>query len=173
MSYFSIYNFGIGNAFVKFTAEYHAKKDYKHLSHLLSTGMTIGAMIAVIILCILFLWTEEMLMFFDVNPDNLADATFVLLGVGITTAFMMTFNVYGAVLTGIQRLDIKNYTHVLILTFEFFGTVILLNMGHGIRAVTLTYATGLLITTLIYFFIVKKLRPELSIHPLNLSLIHI
>ena len=26
MSYFSIYNFGIGNAFVKFTAEYHAKK---------------------------------------------------------------------------------------------------------------------------------------------------
>ena len=170
MSYFSIYNFGIANAFVKFTAQYHVKKDYTHLSHLLSTGMAMGTLIAGIILTVLLLWSEDMLHFFNIQQANLADTTFVLIGVGITTAFMMMFNVYGAVLTGLQRLDIKNYILVAVLTFEFIATIILLNLGFGIRAVTFTYATGLLFTTLLHFIFVKKIRPELRINPLNARL---
>lgn len=165
LSYFAMYNFGLANAFVKYAAQYTARNEITALSRLLSTGMAIGWGIALAILAVLFFATDWMVRFFGV-ADISADAHFVLYGVGIATAFTMAFSVYGAVLTGIHRLDLKNYAHVSVQTIEFTTMVILLNLGFGIRSVTVLYAASLVAITLVSALLVYRQVPGLRLNPL-------
>ena len=95
MSYFVFYNFGISSAFIKYTAEYHAKKDYAHLSNLLSTGMAAAAVLGITIIALLYCFTDTIITFFDFETARSADAVFVVKGIGLATAFTIATGVYG------------------------------------------------------------------------------
>ena len=66
LSYFTFYNFGVNTAYVKYTAECHAKGEYTRLGRLLSTGMVLGALIGVLIIFALFALTDRIVEFFKV-----------------------------------------------------------------------------------------------------------
>ncbi len=169
MSYFSIYNFGIANAFVKYAAEYFATNRIDRMSQTLSTGMALGVLLAAGVVAVLLLFTDSMIAFFDVEADNTADLRYVLIGVGLTTAFTLATSVYQAVLTGIQRLDLRNYCYVAVQSVEFTAMVILLNMGYGLRMVVGLYAAGLVANTLLAAMLTYRLVPGIRLNPLRAS----
>ena len=107
MSYFVVYNFGMANTFIKYTAECNSTKDYKRLSHLLSTGMSISLLLAGAIMVVLLFFTDAAISFFNINMENSEDSRLIILGVGLTTALNIGFSVYNGALIGIHRMDIK------------------------------------------------------------------
>ena len=169
IGYFTIYNFGIANAFVNFTAQLHARKDYERLNGLLSTGVAVNLLLAVAIAGFVTCFRDSALTFFRVHADNMSDGSFVLLGVGLTSAFSIATSVYSGVLTGLQRLDVRNYTTVAIGTLEFVASITLLNLGYGIRAVVFVYGLSVVITNLTYAWHAHRLLPALHLSPLLLS----
>lgn len=167
MSYFVVYNFGIANAFVKYTAEHHARNEHERLGQILSTGMLAGILIGAGIIVFFFFFTENAIHFFNIQVENAPDARFVIFGVAIVSAFSMVTSVYGAVLTGIQRIDIRNYCFVAGITIEFFFMVVALNLGYGIKTVTVLYTCNVVFSNVLCWYAVRRLLPNVRINPLR------
>lgn len=167
MSYFVVYNFGIANAFVKYTAELNAKGEHARLSGLLSTGTAFGWLLGAGILVFFFRFTDAAVAFFNIPEDNAADARFVIFGVAVVSAFSMATSVYKAVLTGIQRLDLANYIFSAGITIEFFAMLAALRMGCGIQTVTVLYALNIIGSTLACAWFTRRLLPAVRINPLR------
>lgn len=164
-SYFTIYNFGISNAFVKYAAEYSANKDHERLSGLISTGMAVALSFAVVVALTLLLFTEQAVAFFNISMDRREEARFVVVGIGLTSAFNIAFNAYPALLTGIQRLYVVNNCRVFVLTFEVGVTFIFLYLGHGLTTVMLVYMAGVVLSGLTTAYFTHKYLPDLRIAP--------
>ncbi len=156
MNYFEINNFGINTAFIKYTAQYHATGDYRRLSDVLSTGMAAAGCIGIGGLGVLWLFTGQIVGFFQLAGENVVDARFVVLGVGMATGLKIAFGVYRSVLTGIQRLDIVNGVHVLFLTAELGAVVVFFYYGYGIRVLVYAYLFSTLGTTLVMAWYLKR-----------------
>jgi O-antigen/teichoic acid export membrane protein len=165
ITYFVFYNFGLSNALIKYTAEYHAKQEYKHLSHLLSTGLAVTLLLGVMVVTILWSFNEQAVAFFNVDLAHVPEARFVILGVGLVTALTLSMEIYPAILVGIQRLDVKNYCRVGVMTIEFFCTILFLYLGFGIRALVVIYGGGLIISTLLMAYFVYRYLPTLRLNP--------
>lgn len=164
-SYFTIYNFGISNAFVKYTAEYSAHRDHERLSGLISTGMAVAVAFAALVAAILLLFTDQAVDFFNISSERRDEARFVVTGIGLTSAFNIAFNAYPALLTGIQRLYVVNYCRVSVLTFEVGLTFYFLYLGHGLRTVMLVYMAGVILSGLTTAYFAHRALPELRIAP--------
>lgn len=164
ISYFVFYNFGIANALIKYTADYHARQDYKGLGELLSTALAITTSMGALVAVILWTFSEQAVGFFNMEEAHAADARFVVLGIGVITAFTMALDVYPAILVGIQRLDVKNYCRVGVMTIEFAVAVVLLTQGYGIRMLVVVYGAGVVLSTIIMAGFVRHYLPELRLN---------
>ena len=173
MSYFVVYNFGMANTFIKYTAECNSTKDYKRLSHLLSTGMSISLLLAGAIMVVLLFFTDAAISFFNINMENSEDSRLIILGVGLTTALNIGFSVYNGALIGIHRMDIKNWIRVGVLTVEIIILAILLNLGFGLHMVMYLYITGVVVTLLPSGYFVHKYLPDVHINPLQARVSHL
>ncbi|MCC6143293.1 MAG: oligosaccharide flippase family protein, partial [Candidatus Hydrogenedentes bacterium] len=139
---------------------------YDRLSNLLSTGISITLLLGAIVVTVLWTFNDEAVRFFNVDMAHVPDAQFVILGVGLVTALTLSMEIYPAVLVGIQRLDVKNYCRVGIMTIEFICTIVFLYLGFGIRALVIIYGGGLIVSTLIMAWFVYRYLPGLHINPL-------
>ena len=166
MSYFELNNFGINTAFINYTAEYHAKKDYEGLGHLLGTGMLAALAISIVGMLILLFFTAPIIGFFRLEqPENVDAARFVVIGVGFATALKIALGVYRAVLTGLQRIDLVNWWHVFFLTLELGLAAFLFWLGYGIYGLVWTYLFSTVGMTFAFAWSVKRHLPELRISP--------
>jgi len=165
LNFFFFYSFGINNAFIKYTAEYSAKNDYKRLSELLSTGIAASLLMGLGILVAIFLFTDFVLERFKFDAQNTADAHFVLQGIGIVSACSLAFGVYKAVLTGVQRLQTINASAIVFLNAEVALSFFLLYQGYGIRALVFVYAVSGIGNLLVLGYYVRRYLPDLHINP--------
>jgi len=166
MGYFVFYNMGINTAFIKYTAEYHARNEHDELSHLLSTGLAFALLMGASIVVFLFLFTDFMVALFDFSPKNVADAQYVVQGIGLVTAFSIGFGVYSAVLIGIQRLDLLNLCRAAFLTIEVLLGFVFLYLGLGVRTLVFVYGVSVIGGTLSMAWMVKRQVPVLKLNPL-------
>lgn len=164
-TYFTIYNFGIANAFVNYTAELNTTKNYDRLNGLISTGMFVALGFAALVALILLFFTEQAVNFFNIHESHHAEAKFVVIGVGLTSALNIAFNAYPAILTGLHRLYVVNYCRVFVLTFEVATTFVLLTMGYGLRTVMVLYMVGVIASNVITAVFAHRYLPELRIRP--------
>lgn len=164
-TYFTIYNFGISNAFVKYTAEYNSHRDAEKLSGLISTGMAFALFFAGIVAVVLLMFTEQAVAFFNIDADRREEARFVVIGIGLTSAFNIAFNAYPAILMGIHKMYIVNNCRVAVLTFEVAVTYLFLYLGYGLSTVMLIYMTGVMLSNVITAYYAHRSLPELVIAP--------
>mgnify|MGYP006278365245 CR=1 FL=1 len=167
MNYFELNNFGINTAFIKYTAQYHAQQDYRRLAEVLSTGMAAAIAIGLAGMAVLLAFNSHIIAFFQLEAENVADARFVVLGVGVATALKIAFGVYRSALTGIQRLDIVNGVHVLFVTLELVLVATLFYLGFGIRVLVLGYLLSTIGSTLAMAWYLHRLLPDVRLNPLR------
>jgi O-antigen/teichoic acid export membrane protein len=165
MAYFVINNFGVANAFIKYTAECNAKKEYDRLTELLSTGMVFSLTLGALLVGVLVLFTDQISAFF--NMVESPDTRFVLWAIGLSTALNIGFSVYNGALAGVHRIDIRNWIRVGVLTVEILTMVILLNWGYGIRTVVTLYIVGVIVTIFLQRHYALKQLPGVKINPLH------
>lgn len=169
MGYFTVHNFGLNAAFIKYTAECHAQRDYMRLSRLLSTGTAVGALISLVVLVAALGCTNRIVGFFDIEPAYRSDAQFVVACIAFVSFFTMIFGVFRATLVGLQRIDVTNRCSLAFSFVEFVGVALALRLGYGVRGVVGVYSVTIVAPLLVMAWFVQRYLPEVRITPLRAS----
>ncbi|MGC9070864.1 MAG: lipopolysaccharide biosynthesis protein, partial [Elusimicrobiales bacterium] len=130
--YFGLLDFGVGTSFVKYIAEFYAKRDYEKINQVVNTGFVFYTVFAILIIVLGFLFINPLLSFFKIPPQMLNEVRFVfLLGIiifGVSNAL----SPFLAVQTGLQRMDITNKISIAVSIPTVLGTVFFLEKGYGL-----------------------------------------
>lgn len=163
--YFGLLDFGIGTSFVKYISEFYAKENYKKINQVVNTGFIFYSIFAVSIVILGLFIINPLLNFFSI-PSNLhSEASFVFL-VGVALfSISNALSVFGAVQTGLQRMDIANKVAIAISIPNIIGTIFFLERGYGLPGLMVNNAIILAISSIINIIVAFKILPELRFNP--------
>lgn len=133
VSYVGISTLGMSNVYIKYVAEYSARREFHRANQLLSTGLTITVPVCAAIYAALYLSWPRLASWLHVAPGLEKDAReVVLIVVGIFLA-SISLSSFRDALTGMQRMTIVQGTWVFAYLLETAMIVYLISAGRGIR----------------------------------------
>ncbi len=163
--YFGLLDCGLGTSFVKYIAEYYAKKDYKSINQVVNTGFIFYSMFAIIIITIVFFNINSLLRLFKIPQALYSEAVFILLLGIILFGVSNALSVFGSVQAGLQRMDISNKLVIAISIPDIIGTVFFLEGGYGLSGLMINNAIILFISSVANIIITFKILPEFRFSP--------
>lgn len=160
-NYFGLFDFCVLGAFVKYVAEFHAKKDYQSLNQVVNTGFIFYSLLAIFTIGLSFFVIEPLLSFLKV-PSQLHNETLFVFLLGI--AIFCIYNAVSAfsfIPDGLQRMDITNKVAVVVSIPNILGTIFFLERGFGLPGLMINNAIILIISSIINISIGFKILPQL------------
>ncbi|HEX5229007.1 MAG TPA: hypothetical protein VFW44_14915, partial [Bryobacteraceae bacterium] len=168
VSYVGISTLGISNVYIKYIAEYAARRDYQRANELLSTGLTITVPLCTAIYLALHLSWSHVASLLHIAPALQGDAREVVLTVVGIFLTSISLSAFRDALTGMQRIATVQGTWVMAYLLETALIVILVAAGRGIRGMSEAFLarTVFEIATAMYFSFRSmpwlRLSPRLS-----------
>ena len=153
VSYVGISTLGMSNVYIKYIAEYAARRDFGRANQLLSTGLTITVPLCTAIYLALHLSWSHLVSLLHIAPALQRDAREVVLTVvGIFLA-SISLSAFRDALTGMQRMVTVQSTWVAAYLLETALIVVLVAAGRGIRGLSEAFLarTVFEIATAMYF----------------------
>lgn len=137
VGYYGLFDFGIRSSIVRYVARFTAMSDDENLSRLLNTSLFCYSVAAVVLLLVTgvgFFYVDSL---FRISPPflNTARVLFLVAGAGIALGFPLS--IFGGALEGLQKFYVINLTRMVTGLARAVLTVIALNRGFGLLAVTL------------------------------------
>jgi len=163
--YFGLLDLGVKDSFTKYIAEFYAKEDDKSINEVVNVGFVFYSLLALVVVAVGFFSVDPLIRLFKI-PDNLHDETsFVfLLGI-IVFAASNVVNVFAAIQSGLQRMDISNKVVVAISFPNAIGTVVFLQLGYGLPGLMVNSAIIMGIRGIIHILIAFKILPTFRFNP--------
>lgn len=163
--YYSILQFGLARATVKFVAEEHAAGDMPSARRTIATSfLSLSVPASVLILvspALAFLFT----VIFDL-PDGFKTAAMVLVVLStVDFAIGMPCDTFGAALVALQRYDLLNATATGVALAQAISWAIILAFGGGIVELGIATITFSLIGNLVRYVMVRRLMGGIPIGP--------
>lgn len=169
-SYLAISQFGVGTAFMKYTAECHAKGDYERLSRLLSTGVALCLVFGSLMIFIVLVLLDRIVGLFPTIPaEDYNTARFVFGYVAVMAVISIILGAYRSALVGIQRIDLVNNCRLPFAFLEFAVLVPLLWLGFGVRTVVVMYGVTVIGPLVVMMLLARRHLPDVHINPLRPS----
>jgi len=138
INYFSLLDIpSVGSSFVKYIAEFQAKKEFKSINAIIGLGLVYYFIFWMIISVVVFIFKHQIVGFFKMPVSLGSDIYFVLFGILTVTLIRGTFSVFRSVLLGLQRMDMTNMISIGTSLFLIAGTIIALEGGYGIKGLTI------------------------------------
>ena len=163
--YFGLLDFGIGTSFVKYIAEYYAKKDYDKINQVINTGFLFYTIFAFLIIGLGFIFINPLLNLFNIPTSLYQEARFVfILGI-IIFSISNALSPFGAVQGGLQRMDISNRINIILSLPNIAGTVFFLEKGYGLPGLIINNAIILVLICVVNIIIAHRILPELRFSP--------
>ena len=159
VSYVGVTTLGLSNVYIKYAAEFHARREYDKINSLLSTGLAITVpLCSAIFLAFLFGWNWYAPWLH--LPASLAadgkEAVLIVLGVFLSS---IALNGFGDILTGTQQIAATQWFTILGILAEFAAILWLVGGGRAIRGMAEAYLIRvLLIDTLQIWWAWRKLK---------------
>jgi O-antigen/teichoic acid export membrane protein len=163
----SVIDASFGQAYIKLTAEYEARKDRDGLSRLLGAGMLLVGSIGAVGLALVWLTRQWTLPLLQVPERLLEPAGNALLLVCITVVLQMSLGNVRQVLTGLQRADLTSKAAILSSVINFGLSLVLLDLGWGLEGLAVSFLAGEMCAIAIVRFWVHQLAPGLRLSPLR------
>jgi len=154
---------GLRASFVKYVAEYHARRDYEAINRVLNSGLALYLILSLVIIAAGFILRDPILRLFKIPTDLFADARFVLLVAMAIYSLSNVFGLFQAVMTGLQRMDVTNLIALGVSVFRVLGTVLSLELGYGLRGLIASEALALALTALLLVLSAFRLLPQLQV----------
>jgi O-antigen/teichoic acid export membrane protein len=139
VTYVGLTTLGISNVYIKYVAEFHARREYDKANALLSTGLAVTIpMCATIFACVLlgWNWLAPWLHLPAAHASDGKEAVLVVLGVFLSS---IAFNAFGDMLTGTQQIASTQVFLTISILAEFALIVWLVSAGRGIRGLAEAY----------------------------------
>lgn len=167
VAYLGISNLGLSNAYIKFTAEYSAKKENEKINQLISTGLMVSIPLSLILFFSVYYFWPQISRFLQIPSSLEKDAFSVVLMVVAIFLLSLSLSVFKDVLVGLQKLSIVQ----LIWTFSYIAETILIfvliTYGRGIKALAEAFFVRTLLeitlSTFVAFYQISwlKISPSL------------
>ncbi len=164
LSYAAVGAVGINNAYVKFTAQFHAADDIKSINTIFSTGMVFMVIFALFFYTGLYFLHPWLLTLFHVKPESLSIAGFMVMGTTLVFCFDFTMGGFRSILNGLQEIAFTKSVNVAASVFEVILILLFLRLGMGLKGLLYAYGiktVGEMLICTVYVF--KKL-PGFSIN---------
>ncbi len=161
--YFGLLDFGIGTSYVKFIAEFYARKDYEKINKVIVTGFTFYSGFAVFLTAMSFFAAKPLALLLKTQP-NLYSETVAVFTLGIVVfGLANALSPFAALQTGLQRMDIANKVGIVMSVLNAFGTVACLESGFGLVGLMLLNAGIVLLCGCCNILIAYRILPGLSL----------
>jgi len=165
IGYATALDLGAGAAFVKHIAEYDSRGEVPVINEIVTTGFIFYLVLATIITGAVFILGDVFLDWFHIPPTLREEARFLLLlGAAIFT-FSNVFSTFQAVVMGLQRMDVKNVIVILVSVPEVVGTVVVLELGYGLRGLMINEAIIAILTAGAFTLAAFRVFPNLRLVP--------
>ena len=139
VSYVGVTTLGLSNVYIKYVAEFHARREYDKANALLSTGLAITIpLCSAIFLAFLFGW-KWYAPWLHLPPAHAVDgkeAVLIVLGVFLSA---IALNGFGDMLAGSQQIAATQWFLILGILAEFAAILWLVGAGRGIRGLAEAY----------------------------------
>lgn len=168
-AYGSMFNASFGFVYSKYTAEYDSQGKYDELASIIGSGIALVGSLSLIILSVLWTFRIAVLTYFNVDQHLLADAAVALTLLVFCLLLRMSLGCTFDVLSGLQRADLNYKLNLLGSIVEFSIALPLLIAKWGLLALGIGYASGQLVSTLLAFFLCRRICPQLRISPFRIS----
>lgn len=160
--YFGMLDFGIGTSFVKYIAEFYAKKDYDKINHVVNTGFIFYSIFAILIIILSFFIINPLLTLFKIPVHLYNEALFVFLFGIILFGISNALAPFGAIQGGLQRMGITNKVAIAVSIPMIIGTVFFLESGYGLPGLLINNAIILALSSIANLTIAFRILPELK-----------
>ncbi len=139
VSYVGVTTLGLSNVYIKYVAEFHARREYDKANALLSTGLSItiplcAALFAGFVLC--WKWYSPWLRLPPAHAADGKEAVLIVLGIFLSS---IAFNGFGDLLTGTQQIAATQVFLIISILTEFALILWLVSEGRGIRGLAEAY----------------------------------
>jgi O-antigen/teichoic acid export membrane protein len=139
VSYVGVTTLGISNVYIKYVAEFHARREYDRANSLLSTGLAITIPLCGAIFLFFLLawnWYSPWLHLPAAHAADGKEAVLIVLGVFLSAISLSGF---GDILAATQQIASTQVFLILGILAEFAAILILVGSGRGIRGLAEAY----------------------------------
>ncbi len=139
VSYLGLSTLGISNVYIKYVAEYHARREYDKANTLLSTGLSITVPLCSALYAAIWLgwgWVAKLLHLPASHAADGKEAVLIVVGIFLAS---ISLNVFSDTLNGMQQIAANQYFWTAGFLAEFVLIVVLVGGGRGIRGLAEAY----------------------------------
>jgi len=139
VSFVGVTTMGLSNVYIKYVAEFHARREYDKANALLSTGLAITVPLCGAIFMGFLLgwnWYAPWLKLPPAHATDGKEAVLIVLGVFLSS---IALNAFGDILTGVQQIASTQLFLTLSILVEFALVVWFVSAGRGIRGLAEAY----------------------------------
>ncbi len=158
---------GVEGAFVKFIAEYHAKKDYDRVRQVINLGFSYYLVFQLALSAAILAFEKPLLRIFRFEEAVTAEIHILMVGFLVISIIRGSFRVFRSTLLGLQRMDITTLIDLITTVPNIAGTVVFLALGWGLKGLVINGVLVALLTVGIQIGFVYKLLPGLRFKPFS------
>jgi O-antigen/teichoic acid export membrane protein len=139
VSYVGVTTLGLSNVYIKYVAEFHARREYEKANSLLSTGLCITVPLCGAIFAGFWFGWNWYAPWLRLPPQHAADGKEAVLIVLAVFLSSIAFNAFGDILTGVQQIASTQLFLTFSILVEFALIVWFVSTGRGIRGLAEAY----------------------------------
>jgi O-antigen/teichoic acid export membrane protein/VanZ family protein len=163
IGYIGMSTFGVANVYIRYVAEFAARRDFDRINRLVSTGVLISGSVSMITFLALWSSLPSVCGLLKLPVGMMPVAMNLVLGAAAVFLIEVTFGAFGHVLYGLQK--IQQHQGVWVAAFLLEGCLIvtLLFAGSGIYALLWSFLARYIFTTVAYYVLVRRAIPEFKL----------
>lgn len=163
MGYFAFLDLGLGNAIIKYLAEFWGKREYRKISDVIGTSLVVYGLIGLMGGFVLIILTPTLVNDFLHIPKELETVTrFAFYVSALGFLINMPLAIFGNIPNALQRMDITNIRNIIIGSLNTLGIVFLLYKGYGLTEIVVLNVILSIVGIIVYVVISKKLLAKVS-----------
>ena len=169
VNYLGISTMGISNVYIKYVAEYGAKRQYAKANSLISTGLTFTLPLCGALFAALYVWWPRLAHWMGIPAAHMGEtkeALFVVVGVFLSS---ISLNAFQDVLTGVQEIAAAQWFWVAGYTVEMVLLFVLVGRGRGIRGMAEAFLARTVLNIALNIWWAFRKLPWLRVSPSRCS----
>lgn len=163
INYIVSFDLSVNSSFVKYIAEYYTKRDYRRINEVINTGGLFYLFFALIALGLFFPLKALVISLFKIPSPLLKDAIFVFSVLFYATLIAKIFEIFSAVLQGLQRMEMTNKLLIFLSFPRAAGIFLFLERGWGLKGLAINEMLIISFMSLASAVLAKGLLPEIKI----------
>ena len=165
VSYVGLSTMGISSVYIKFVAEYSARREYRKANELLSTGLCLTIPFCGFIFLAFFLLWPQVIGWLHIAPQLQGEAREVVLSIVAIFLASLSLGAFHDAVVGAQMTDQVQSRWVVCYVIETILIFVLVGSGRGIRGLSEAFLVRTVVDIVLCLIMARRLLPWLRISP--------